>query len=128
MKKLNYIFHSIYVIFALMKEKVITKEIQQELEEITKSILSVVSVKEIFLFGSYANGTPSENSDFDIYVVIPDNTMRPLDAMTKINIAVSKNQKRPVDILVGSQSDFKKRSSLPYIEKEVFNKGIKIYA
>lgn len=26
MKKLNYIFHSIYVIFALMKEKVITKE------------------------------------------------------------------------------------------------------
>ena len=128
MKKLNYIFHSIYVIFDLMKEKVITKEIQQELEEITKSILSVVSVKEIFLFGSYANGTPSENSDFDIYVVIPDNTMRPLDAMTRINIAVSKNQKRPVDILVGSQSDFKKRSSLPYIEKEVFNKGIKIYA
>ena len=128
MKKLNYIFHSIYVIFDLMKEKVITKEIQQELEEITKSILSVVSVKEIFLFGSYANGTPSENSDFDIYVVIPDNTMRPLNAMTKINIAVSKNQKRPVDILVGSQSDFKKRSSLPYIEKEVFNKGIKIYA
>ena len=111
-----------------MKEKVITKEIQQELEEITKSILSVVSVKEIFLFGSYANGTPSENSDFDIYVVIPDNTMRPLVAMTKINIAVSKNQKLPVDILVGSQSDFKKRSSLPYIEKEVFNKGIKIYA
>lgn len=128
MKKLNYIFHSIYVIFALMKEKNITKEIQQELEEITKSILSVVSVKEIFLFGSYANGTPSENSDFDIYVVIPDNSMRPLDAMTKINMAISKNQKRPVDILVGSQSDFKKRSSLPYIEKEVFNKGIKIYA
>ena len=84
-----------------MKEKVITKEIQQELEEITKSILSVVSVKEIFLFGSYANGTPSENSDFDIYVVIPDNSIRPLD---------------------------EKRSSLPYIEKEVFNKGIKIYA
>ncbi|WP_276779454.1 nucleotidyltransferase domain-containing protein [Treponema succinifaciens] len=111
-----------------MKEKNITKEIQQELEEITKSILSVVSVKEIFLFGSYANGTPSENSDFDIYVVIPDNSMRPLDAMTKINMAISKNQKRPVDILVGSQSDFKKRSSLPYIEKEVFNKGIKIYA
>lgn len=128
MKKLNYIFHSIYVIFVLMKEKVITKEIQQELEEITKSILSVVSVKEIFLFGSYVNGTPSENSDFDIYVVIPDNSMRPLDAMTKINMAISKNQKRPVDILVGSQSDFKKRSSLPYIEKEVFNKGIKIYA
>lgn len=78
-----------------MKEKNITKEIQQELEEITKSILSVVSVKEIFLFGSYANGTPSENSDFDIYVVIPDNSMRPLDAMTKINMAISKNQNRP---------------------------------
>lgn len=29
MKKLNYIFHSIYVIFALMKEKVITKEIRK---------------------------------------------------------------------------------------------------
>lgn len=29
MKKLNYIFHSIYVIFVLMKEKVITKEIRE---------------------------------------------------------------------------------------------------
>lgn len=29
MKKLNYIFHSIYVIFALMKENVITKEIRE---------------------------------------------------------------------------------------------------
>lgn len=29
MKKINYIFHSIYVIFALMKEKVITKEIRE---------------------------------------------------------------------------------------------------
>lgn len=29
MKKLNYIFHPIYVIFALKKEKVITKEIRE---------------------------------------------------------------------------------------------------
>lgn len=104
------------------------KEIEQELAELTQTILNAVPVKEIILFGSYANGKPTEHSDFDIYVIIPDNTIRPLDAMTQINMAISTKQKRPVDVLVGRQSEFNKRSVLPYIEKEVLNTGIKLYA
>lgn len=60
-----------------------TKEIKRELSEITNVVLSAVEAKEIYLFGSYAYGTPDENSDIDIYVVIPDGEMRELDAIKK---------------------------------------------
>jgi predicted nucleotidyltransferase len=39
-------------------------------------ILSVVSPKQVFLFGSAARGGLRENSDIDLLVVVPDGTHR----------------------------------------------------
>ena len=54
MKKLNYIFHSIYVIFALMKEKVITKEIpiDEELKTRIQFICDFCNTTPTFINGS----------------------------------------------------------------------------
>lgn len=49
--------------------------VSKELETIKQAILDTVNANEIYLFGSYANGTPHKDSDFDIYVVIPDDSM-----------------------------------------------------
>jgi len=43
-----------------------------EISEIVKTILSVVPALEIYIFGSHANGTAREDSDYDFYVVVPD--------------------------------------------------------
>ena len=50
------------------------KQIQNEINVIKESILQTVSAEAIYLFGSYAYGTPGEESDLDIYVVVPDDT------------------------------------------------------
>jgi uncharacterized protein len=74
--------------------------IKSGLDSLIADIKKSVPVKEIYLFGSYAYGTPDSDCDFDIYVIIPDDSLHPLDAMQKISIAISAGQKRPVDVLV----------------------------
>ena len=52
--------------------------IDQEIMVITEAIKSAIPVERIYLFGSYANGTPSESSDYDIFILIPDGGITPL--------------------------------------------------
>ncbi len=42
------------------------------LEEITRRLLAVSDPEQIILFGSYARGNPSEDSDLDLLVVASD--------------------------------------------------------
>lgn len=105
-----------------------TDKEKEELDVLVDVIRKNVEAEAIYLFGSFAYGTPREDSDFDIYVVIPDDTIRPLIAMQKLNIAISPFQKRPVDLLVSNLENFNKRKSMAYIEREVFEKGVRLYA
>lgn len=101
--------------------------VSKELESIKQAILDTVNVNEIYLFGSRAYGTPHEDSDFDIYVVIPDDSIRPIEAMQKIGSAISQKNIRAVDILVGKESIFNQRKQLPTIERIVFRDGVKLF-
>ena len=47
---------------------------QHDLVLIKESVLQAVPAEAIYLFGSYAYGTPTKDSDIDIYVVVPDDT------------------------------------------------------
>lgn len=98
-----------------------------ELESIKQTILDAVEADEIYLFGSYVYGTPSEDSDFDLYIVIPDGGIRPIEAMQIIGNAIYKIQKKPIDILVSRASDFHKRKLLPTIERTVAREGVMLY-
>ena len=101
-------------------------EYNAEIKEIVNSILSVVPALEIYLFGSFANGTATDDSDYDFYVVIPDGELRAIEATWKIN-SVIKSQTRGIDMLVGTQSRFDKYKNVYSIEKEVLNTGVKLY-
>lgn len=98
-----------------------------ELENIKNKILNTVETEAIYLFGSYAYGTPGEDSDFDLYVVIPDDSIRPLEAAQIINNVIYEDQRKPVDILVGKASDFRRRSQLPTIERAIARDGVMLY-
>jgi predicted nucleotidyltransferase len=50
---------------------VVEKRIQGELDILKDIIVNTIPVEQIFLFGSYADGTPHADSDLDIYVVMP---------------------------------------------------------
>ena len=69
----------------MVKNAVVPMDIQtkENLDLIKESILANVQAESIYLFGSYANGTPNKDSDFDIYVVVPDDTKDMLKSETE---------------------------------------------
>ncbi len=99
----------------------------RELESIKRVILDTLKVQEIYLFGSHACGTAHKDSDFDIYVVIPDGSMRPIEAMHKISSAISRRDIRAVDIIVGKESAFNRKKQLPTIERTIAREGVRLY-
>ncbi len=103
------------------------KQTMNELESIKQIILNTVETDSIYLFGSYAYGTPSEDSDFDLYVVIPDGGIRPIEAMQIIGGALYKEQNKPIDILVSRASEFNQRKLLPTIERTIARDGVLLY-
>jgi predicted nucleotidyltransferase len=59
----------------------VEETIRAELDKLTELIVNAIPVEQIYLFGSYAYGTPHKDSDLDLYVVLKDGLpMRDLDA------------------------------------------------
>ena len=105
-----------------------TPAIQQELETLTNIIVNTVPVEQIYLFGSYACGTPHKDSDLDLYVVLKDDApMRLIDAVTRIRLAIGRKKTMPVDIIANKLSSYRDRAQFPTIERTIAREGIKIY-
>jgi predicted nucleotidyltransferase len=104
-------------------------EVREELDTLTKIIVETVPVEEIYLFGSYVNGTPHKDSDLDLYVVLKDDApMRAVEAMDSIRLAMYKSQNKPIDLLVLKQNRFlDRKDGFATIERTVANEGVRIY-
>lgn len=104
------------------------KRIQDELNILKDIILDTVPVEQIFLFGSYADGTPHAESDLDLYVVISDNVnIREIDAMRLIRKAIRDKKTMPVDVMVGKKDKFNQLKSTPSIERQIAMEGMVLY-
>ena len=57
-----------------------TVKVKEELSHICQIIAETVDAEKIYLFGSYAYGTPSRDSDYDLCVLVSDMALRPADA------------------------------------------------
>lgn len=99
----------------------------RELEMIKDAIVKTVPVKKIYLFGSYARGTQTDYSDYDIYLVLHDNSMRPVEAIQKAYRSIRGVNRKSIDILANSNSCFNERKNLPTIERRVFQEGVVLY-
>ena len=104
------------------------KRIQDELNILKDIIVNTVPVELIFLFGSYANGTPHADSDLDIYVVMPETTdIREIDAMKLIHKAIRDKKTMPVDVVVSKKNKFNQRKSTPTLERQIVQEGVVLY-
>jgi predicted nucleotidyltransferase len=86
--------------------------------------------EKIILFGSYAYGTPREDSDIDIYVVLKDGTKNPLLWMEDIEVVLGDMENyEPIDVLANYKTRFDYRSTGgPTLERTVDKKGVILYA
>ncbi len=79
----------------------------------------------IVMFGSYAYGKPTPDSDVDLLVVMPCKG-RPLDAALAVRRTVEADF--PLDLIVRTPAEMRKRLSLgDFFLREVMDKGIVLY-
>jgi predicted nucleotidyltransferase len=103
------------------------KNLVERIDVIKESILKIVPAKCIYLFGSYAYGNPTEKSDIDIYLVIPDNVINVTEIYTKIMVDLSIKKIFFVDLLLNRESVFNTRKTENILEETIFQKGKIIY-
>ena len=91
-------------------------------------------VEKIILFGSYAYGVPTEDSDLDIIVITTDNYMptsnrEKMDLHHKYNLLIKKFRKLiPIDIMVYTKLMYQKLlESGSLFTKEINQKGKVLY-
>ena len=102
--------------------------VQAELDKLKELIIKAIPVEQIYLFGSYAYGTPHKDSDLDLYVVLKDEVqMRELDAGLQIRFAIARKKSMPVDIIAKKKSAFLDRLNDITLERKVTRDGIRIY-
>ncbi|MCD8324704.1 MAG: nucleotidyltransferase domain-containing protein [Clostridiales bacterium] len=99
----------------------------KEIEELKNHFVEQLLPVQIYLFGSYANNTYTDESDFDFYIVVRDGISDIAAETSKAYKAVRRVKQRPVDIIVGTRSRFDKRKDFPSIENEVYRKGVLLY-
>ncbi len=90
------------------------------------------SPDRIILFGSYAYGTPDQESDIDLLVIkdIPSSEVRDFRVMLKYKLwNLIKKWNIPVDIVVDSEKRINQRvNEGDMFYKEILTKGTIIYA
>lgn len=100
----------------------------EEIEVLKKCFVGALNPLRIYLFGSFANGTETKDSDFDFYIVLKDSTKDLWEAMDRAYESIEELDRRPVDIVVGTEEKFNRRKNTLFnIENEVMKKGVIIY-
>jgi predicted nucleotidyltransferase len=100
--------------------------IDSEILNIKDTIISTVDPDRVYLFGSYAYGTPKSDSDYDFYVVLKDtSSLKPLEAMGLLVHHI--NVGMPVDVLANYKTRFDERSRFPTLERTIHRQGVLLY-
>ena len=110
-------------------EQIEDTEVRENIREITRVFVDKIKPLKVILFGSFAKGSYTDDSDFDFYLVVEDG--RNIVGTTQDAYrATAFVKKRPVDIVVGSDSRFELKRFAAYsqmIEREVEDHGILLY-
>ena len=108
---------------------ILDTDVLNNIREMTDCFVNRLRPIKVILFGSFADGTYTNDSDFDFYIVVPDGSnVREVSNCAYKSVRYVKQ--RPVDIVIGTKSRYERygRSlhSL-YVEGEVYRKGIVLY-
>ncbi|MEK9148691.1 MAG: nucleotidyltransferase domain-containing protein [Candidatus Desantisbacteria bacterium] len=77
---------------------------QEQIDEIKKRIVENIMPEKIILFGSYAEGTPTKESDLDL-LIVKDSNLPTLAENRKVRKMLS-GSGIPVDVIVKTAREF----------------------
>lgn len=98
----------------------------KQIEEVKKRLVQEFHPKKIYIFGSYAWGTPNEDSDLDIMVIL-DKCDNKILEMRK-GLRALRGIGFPKDLIVEDETEFTNNSKKNHmIENEILDKGYLLY-
>ena len=109
--------------------RITDNEAVENINEIVKCFVDRIDPLMVILFGSFADGTYTDESDYDFYLVVEDGH-NVSDTVESAYNAVLYVKKRPVDIIVGTRSRFERKRYAKHslmVEGEVQRNGILLY-
>jgi predicted nucleotidyltransferase len=97
------------------------------LVEMTDRLVNEFDPDKVILFGSHAWGKPTEFSDIDLYVIVPDSEERPLARLRRA-LACLEGMRVAKDVLVRTRTETEKyRQVIASLESQVLDKGRVLY-
>lgn len=96
---------------------------------LAETIANRLHPQEIYLFGSFAEGKNTTDSDYDFYVIMSDDDVRnPIDLIVDAQKSLRHKKNRAVDVLVNCRNTFNKLKDSPLtVENDVATKGVLVY-
>ena len=101
-------------------------DVKAELDKYVEFISSLSGVLQIYLFGSFANGDPHENSDIDLMIIV-ENNLDPFKTAYTIRRNMTDTD-FAVDIVVNRKSAFEEASKKSSFQKTIIENGVLLYA
>ncbi len=102
-------------------------EVETLLPEMTRRLVAEFDPCQIYLFGSYAWGQPNEDSDVDLFVIVPDSDESRRDREIRARHCL---RDLPVakDVLVQTQEELERTSRVyASLQCEILERGKKLY-
>jgi predicted nucleotidyltransferase len=97
------------------------------LDNITQRLAAELQPEQIFLFGSHAWGSPNEDSDLDLLIVVAHSDLKPTERATQAYRAL-RGLFVPIDILVKTRAEVERFRHVPAsLESEILEKGKVLY-
>ena len=104
--------------------KTVSKEL---LDEMTRRLVAELKPEKIILFGSHAWGTPDENSDVDLLLIVPHSDLSPARRAAQAHRCL-RGLNVPKDILVKTRAEVDRfRHVHASLEAEVLERGTVLY-
>ena len=99
---------------------------QRLIKKVIKQIIDQFSPKKVVLFGSYAYGRPTPDSDVDLLVIMESNK-RPVERAVEVTKSL-RFYPFPMDIMVRTPAEIRKRIHLgDDFYREILKRGKIIY-
>ena len=110
------------------EKKQIKQEFKKEIENITQQLIAKYRPEKIILFGSFARGEETENSDIDLLFVKESAQKRPFRIKEVFTALRGLRRDYPLDPIVYTAQELEKRKALgDYFIKRVLAEGKILY-
>jgi len=102
--------------------------VKNELNRIVNALADTGIVSQIFLFGSYACGEETSDSDIDLCVLTSVKDKRPIELMSNFRLKLLGVKTMPLDLIAFNQDEFYSNAKRPTsFHHQIAEKGVLLY-